>query len=461
MRWGAAHEQSWPHWASPWASSLAVAADVRPRRRHRAPSTTTPSPSRRSTSPRAGCWPSSTRQALEARGLQVRRAIGIGPRELVGPALALGLVELVPEYAGTALGFLSLGRAGATADAAATHQALEQAAADRHLTALASAPAQNANTFVVTRETAEREHLQQLSDLAAVAPELTFGGPPECPTRPLCLEGLEQRYGVHFGHVLALDAGGPTTRQALEQGAIDVGLLFTTDPALATGDLVALEDDQGLQPAENVTPLVRTEVVDRWGERGHGHPRRAVGPADDRRAPPARRRRGQRVTGRGRPRLAPRGRLGVTTGERTAEGAEPSEAAAAAGFDRADHGPPQWSPPPAVRRGTSPAPQPRLDRQGAARRPRRAAGLGHRRRGVACRTPGHRPPRRPLPPPHRPPAHAVADDGVPGRRPGRPRMAGDGRLAAVDRRPDRPAAMASPLHVPGQRARPGAGRGSP
>ena len=59
-------------------------------------------------------------QALEGRGLQVRRAIGIGPRELVGPALALGLVELVPEYAGTALGFLSLGRVGATADAA-TH----------------------------------------------------------------------------------------------------------------------------------------------------------------------------------------------------------------------------------------------------------------------------------------------------------------------------------------------------
>ena len=90
-------------------------------------------------------------QALEARGLQVRRAIGIGPRELVGPALALGLVELVPEYAGTALGFLSLGRVGATADAGTTHQALEHAAAERHLTALAAAPAQNANTFAVTR----------------------------------------------------------------------------------------------------------------------------------------------------------------------------------------------------------------------------------------------------------------------------------------------------------------------
>jgi osmoprotectant transport system substrate-binding protein len=205
-------------------------------------------------------------QALEARGLQVRRAIGIGPRELVGPALSLGLVELVPEYAGTALDFLSLGRVDASADAAATHQALVQAAASHDLAALTAAPAQDANAFVVTRETAARHHLQRLSDLAAVAPQLTFGGPPECPTRPLCLEGLESRYGVHFGNVIAIDdPGGPSTREAIEQGTIDVGLLFTTDPALQGGDLVALEDDQGLQPAENVTPLVRTEVMDRWG----------------------------------------------------------------------------------------------------------------------------------------------------------------------------------------------------
>jgi osmoprotectant transport system substrate-binding protein len=204
-------------------------------------------------------------QALEARGLQVHRAIGIGPRELVGPALSLGLVELVPEYAGTALAFLSLGQVDATADAAATHQALVQAAASHDLAALTAAPAQDANAFVVTRDTAARHHLQRVSDLAAVAPQLTFGGPPECPTRPLCLEGLQSRYGVHFGNVLALDAGGPTTRQALEQGAVDVGLLFTTDPGLQGGDLVALEDDRGLQPAENVTPLVRTEVMDRWG----------------------------------------------------------------------------------------------------------------------------------------------------------------------------------------------------
>jgi osmoprotectant transport system substrate-binding protein len=113
-------------------------------------------------------------QALEGRGFDVRRAFGIGPREIVAPALARGLVELVPEYAGTALTFFSLGAATPSADVAATHAALEQAVAPRHLTALAAAPAQNANDFVVTSETAQREGVRSLTDVARVASQLTL-----------------------------------------------------------------------------------------------------------------------------------------------------------------------------------------------------------------------------------------------------------------------------------------------
>ena len=49
-------------------------------------------------------------QALEARGIRVVRAFDLGPREFVGPALAAGLIEVVPEYAGTAVGFASAGK---------------------------------------------------------------------------------------------------------------------------------------------------------------------------------------------------------------------------------------------------------------------------------------------------------------------------------------------------------------
>jgi len=204
-------------------------------------------------------------QGLEAAGFSVHRAFGLGPREFVGSALSTGLVEFVPDYAGTAAEFFSLGSAAPTVDPPAAHEELAQALRGQNVVALDAAPAQDANTFVVTRATAARLKLHKLSDLRGVAGTLAFGGPPECPERPLCLKGLADRYGLKFGSVVTTDAGGPLTHSALEEGIVDVALLFTTDPRIADDDLVQLDDDLGLQPAESVTPLVRTEVVDRLG----------------------------------------------------------------------------------------------------------------------------------------------------------------------------------------------------
>jgi osmoprotectant transport system substrate-binding protein len=46
---------------------------------------------------------------------------------------------------------------------------------------------------------------------------------------------------------------------------VDVALLFTSDGAIDLNDFVLLEDDLRLQPAENVTPVIRTGVLDRFG----------------------------------------------------------------------------------------------------------------------------------------------------------------------------------------------------
>ncbi|HEU4842415.1 MAG TPA: glycine betaine ABC transporter substrate-binding protein [Ilumatobacteraceae bacterium] len=205
-------------------------------------------------------------RGLEAEGFRVVRAFSLGPREFVAPALAAGLVELVPEYAGTAAEFHSLGAAEPTDDVVATHDALVRAVASLPVTVLAAAPAQDANTFVVTQATAERLGIRSLSDLAAVD-DLALGGPAECASRRYCLPGLTDVYGTRFAEFVALDAGGELTRQALLHGGVDVALMFTTDPAIEELDLVELADDRGLQPAENLTPIVRTEVVERWGDR--------------------------------------------------------------------------------------------------------------------------------------------------------------------------------------------------
>ena len=204
-------------------------------------------------------------QALAADNFPVRVMANLGPRELVDPALMDGLVQLVPEYAGSALDFISLGRLSATSDAAAANRALAGSVAGRGLIAARPAPAQDANAIVVTAATAARYGLRSIADLARMAPGLIFGGPPECPGRAYCLRGLQQVYGLHFKAFIPLDAGGPLTLQALDAGDIGAALLFTTDPGITARHLVVLADDRGLQPAENITPLVRRDVIVRYG----------------------------------------------------------------------------------------------------------------------------------------------------------------------------------------------------
>jgi osmoprotectant transport system substrate-binding protein len=59
----------------------------------------------------------------------------------------------------------------------------------------------------------------------------------------------------------------PITVTALESGEIDVAVMFTSSGVILAKDFVLLEDDLGLQPAENLAPAVRTEIVDAYGNR--------------------------------------------------------------------------------------------------------------------------------------------------------------------------------------------------
>ena len=202
-------------------------------------------------------------RALRAAGFDAGVLEGVATREIMEPALEQARVDVVPEYQGTLTRFLEA-TSGGSPDAG--QHVLEALLADRDLEGLAPAPAQNENVIVVTRETASELGLKKISDLRSVSTDLTFGGPPECPARPLCLRGLEQVYGLTFKQFQPLDVGGPLTVAALEGNEIDVGLLFNTDPRIEHDNLVVLRDNRHLQPAENILPVVRSEVLEANGE---------------------------------------------------------------------------------------------------------------------------------------------------------------------------------------------------
>jgi osmoprotectant transport system substrate-binding protein len=199
-------------------------------------------------------------QALEDEGIPVRRELDLGPRELVFPALRQGRVDIVPEYLGSALTAAAPAATVDRSDPEAVRTALAAAIQPWDLRLLGYADAQNQNGLVVTRATAERLDLRTVSDVGPVARRLTVGGPPECPSRRYCLEGLADVYGLRFAAFVPL-ARQSYVGQALEDYVIDLGVLFTTDGALAGDDLVVLDDDRGLQPAENLVPMVRSDIL--------------------------------------------------------------------------------------------------------------------------------------------------------------------------------------------------------
>ncbi|MBI2774134.1 MAG: ABC transporter substrate-binding protein [Chloroflexi bacterium] len=199
-------------------------------------------------------------QVLEANGYQVTRKFNLGNREIVQPALQSGQIDVLAEYLATLVKFLDK-NAKLTTDKAATEKTLQGLLDPKGLTVLAAADATDQNGIVVTKDTATRLKLTKVSDLAAVAKDLVFGGPPECPQREFCALGLKSTYGITFKDFKALDAGGPLTVAALEGKQIDVALLFTSDPGITAKGFVLLDDDKHLQLADNIAPVVRTDLL--------------------------------------------------------------------------------------------------------------------------------------------------------------------------------------------------------
>ncbi len=203
-------------------------------------------------------------QVLEANGYQVERRFNLGSREIVAPALETAQIDLYPEYLGAYVTYLNKGDTSkASSDPVLTYRNLLDTLRDKSITVLDYAPAVDVDGFVVTRARADRDNLRKVSDLTRFNGQITLGGPPECPQRPYCLLGLQGTYGVQLKEFKPLDVGGPLTVAALEGDQIDVGVLFTTDAAIQVKNFVLLDDDRRLQPAQNIAPAVRMDLLDR------------------------------------------------------------------------------------------------------------------------------------------------------------------------------------------------------
>ncbi|MFE7589646.1 ABC transporter substrate-binding protein [Kitasatospora sp. NPDC057512] len=193
-------------------------------------------------------------QALKAKGVKVQEKFNIGSREVLYGQLQSGNLTVLPEYNGSLLAYLDAKSTAVTTQDVNAELAKTLPAT---LGILESSPAEDKDSLSVTQETADKDNLKSIADLAAKAGEYTIGGPPEFKSRRE--QQLKDVYGLTFKE---WKPTGDATANALKDGSIQVGNVFTTDPKIVQYKLVPLADPKNIFGAQNVTPLVNKAGVD-------------------------------------------------------------------------------------------------------------------------------------------------------------------------------------------------------
>jgi osmoprotectant transport system substrate-binding protein len=199
--------------------------------------------------------------ALEAKGYPVQRKLNLGSRELIYPSLKSGELQFIPEYQGAAI-TTGFGEAAAK-DAAGEHDQLAKLFEQQYGVSLLNfAPAEDKNTYIVKADLAKEQGLTTISDLKKLNKVVLAGGP-ECEKRLPCFLGFKDVYKLNATFQTVQEAG-PRVAQ-LKSGAVTVIPVDSVNPLVGDPAYVALKDDLGIVPTENVVPAVNKKVL---GERG-------------------------------------------------------------------------------------------------------------------------------------------------------------------------------------------------
>jgi osmoprotectant transport system substrate-binding protein len=203
-------------------------------------------------------------QGLAAAGYTTKTDLNLADEQAARAALDGGQISAYPEYTGTALlVFFKKDAADLPKDPQAAYDEVKTGFAGEGITAFPPTPFTSSNEVAVTKETAEKYNLTNISDLSAVAKDLTLYGTPECRQRMDCLLGLEEIYGLKFKKFVPVS--GDQRHEVLDSGRADVSIVYTTDPQIKRNGEVLLEDDKGMFPPYNPTLLMKTETADAAG----------------------------------------------------------------------------------------------------------------------------------------------------------------------------------------------------
>lgn len=190
------------------------------------------------------------------------RVSEFGGTMLVNQGMLSGDLDLSFEYTGT--GYIYLLNASGLTDPEAIYEYVREEMAKQGMTWLSPMGFNNTYAFAVKKETAEKYNLEKFSDFIGIAENMSVGELGDFFEREDGMPGIREAYGFSFGREVNMDPG--LKFRAIEQGQIDVAVVYATDALIDKYELLVLEDDKNFFPPYDAVPRMKTEFAENHPE---------------------------------------------------------------------------------------------------------------------------------------------------------------------------------------------------
>ncbi|BEM23251.1 glycine betaine ABC transporter substrate-binding protein [Serratia marcescens] len=208
-----------------------------------------------------------TVQYLRAKGFQVQPKTNLAT-VITRNAMINKQIDMTWEYTGTSL--IIFNHINKRMTPQETYDTVKKLDAKLGLVWLQPADMNNTYAFAMQRQRAEKEQIRTMSQLVAKVEQVRKTDPKHNWLLGLDLEFAGRSDGLKPMQALYdMPLDRPQIRQmdpglvynAIRDGFVDAGLVYTTDGRVKGFDLQVLEDDKGYFPSYAVTPVVRADVL--------------------------------------------------------------------------------------------------------------------------------------------------------------------------------------------------------
>lgn len=209
-------------------------------------------------------------QVLNANGIATTDKIQLGATPVVREAITAGQIDIYPEYTGNAAFFFNKADDPLWNDAASAYAEAKKLDYDANkIVWLAPAPANNTWAVAIRNDVAQANNLVTFSDFGkwvAGGGEVKLAASAEFVNSPAALPKFQEVYGFTLkpDQLITLSGGdtAATIAAAAQQtNGANAAMVYGTDGGIAPSGLTVLEDDKGVQPVYQPSPIIREDVL--------------------------------------------------------------------------------------------------------------------------------------------------------------------------------------------------------